>query len=139
MTLKKKSVRESLARSKLDSSLPTFVSCLGYLAYLTPETVRSVFQSIAEMPQGSRLVLAFAPAKNSSESDSENLSASQRAAEHGEPWLTRFEVAGLQEALLESGFSKVSFLALDEAEAQYYVGRQDLPPPRLIRLCEAIV
>jgi methyltransferase (TIGR00027 family) len=139
LDFEKEGVRMGLSRSKLDFSLPTFVSCLGVLAYLTSETVRRVFQSIAGMPPGSRLVLAFAPKKNPSESDPEDPSASQRAAEHGEPWLTRFEVAELQEALLESGFSKVSFLETGEAKAQYYVGRQDLPPPSLIRLCEAVV
>lgn len=140
LDLEREGVSEGLSRSKLDSSLPTFISCLGVLAYLTTETVQHVFRSIAGMPPGSRLVLAFAPIKgNSTQGDSREKSASQRAAKNGEPWLTRFEVAELQKALLESGFSKVSFLAPDEAEAQYYVGRQDLPPPRLIRLCEAIV
>ena len=139
LDLEREGVRDALSRSKLDFSLPTFVSCLGVLAYLTSETVQRVFQSIAGMPIGSRLVLAFAPKKTPSESDPENPSASQRAAEHGEPWLTRFEGEELKKELLESGFSKVSFLAPDEAKAQYYVGRQDLAPPRFIRLCEAIV
>ena len=139
LDLEKEKTREGLARSKLDSSLPTFVSCLGVLAYLTTETVQHVFRSIAGMPPGSRLVLAFAPKNNPSGSDAENISASHRAAEHGEPWFTRFEVAELQGALLESGFSKVAFLETSEAKGQYYAGRQDLPPPRMIRLCEAIV
>jgi methyltransferase (TIGR00027 family) len=139
LDFEREGVRDGLSRSKLDFSLPTFVACLGVLAYLTSETVQRVFQSIAGMPPGSRLALAFAPKKNPSESDPENPSASQRAAEHGEPWLTRFEVAELQEKLLESGFSKVSFLETGEAKTQYYVGRQDLPPPQMIRLCEAIV
>jgi methyltransferase (TIGR00027 family) len=140
LDFEKEGVREGLSHSTLDFSQHAFVSCLGVLAYLTPETVRGLFQSIAEIPTGSRFVFAFAPnEKDSTERDSREMTASQRAAEHGEPWLTRFEVAELQEELLESGFSKVSFLAPDEAKTRYYAGRQDLPPPRLIRLCEAIV
>lgn len=139
LDLEREGVREGLTRSNINFSLPTFVSCLGVLAYLTSETVQRVFQSIAGMPPGSRLVLAFAPKNNPSGSDAEKMSASQRAAEHGEPWLTRFEVEELKENLFESGFSAVSYLAPDEAKAQYYAGRQDLPPPRMFRLCEATV
>jgi methyltransferase (TIGR00027 family) len=137
LDLERERLRKGLSRSKLDFSLPTFVSCLGVLAYLTSDTVRHVFQSIAEIPRGSRLVMAFAPKKGCS--DAEKISASHRAAQHGEPWLTRFEVEELEKELLESGFSAVSFLAPNEAKARYYAGRRDLPPPRMIRLCEATV
>jgi methyltransferase (TIGR00027 family) len=135
LDLEKEGVREGLTRSKLDPSQPTLVSCMGVLAYLTSETVRSVFKSIAGMPRGSRLVVAFAPKKGGS--DAGKMSASRRAAEHGEPWLTRFEVEELKKELLESGFRVVSFLTPSEAKAQYYAGRQDLPPPNMVRLCEA--
>ena len=89
------------------------------------------------MPLGSRLVFAFAG--NIGDSDANKMSASHRAAGHGEPWLTRFEVEELEKELLECGFNKVSFLAPGEARAQYYAGRRDLPPPKMIRLCEATV
>jgi methyltransferase (TIGR00027 family) len=139
LDLERERIRGGLSRSKINFSLPAFFSCLGVLAYLTSGTVRNVFQNIASTPPGSRLVLAFAPKKSLFENDPDKMSASQRAAEHGEPWLTRFEVAELQEELLESGFSKVSFLAPSEAKAQYYAGRQDLPFPRMVHLCEATV
>ena len=139
LDLEREEAKGGLSRSKLDPSLPTFVSCLGVLAYLTSQTVRSVFQGIARMPPGSRLVLAFAPNRNPSEIEVEKLSASQRAAEHGEPWLTRFDVDELKKELVESGFSKVLFLAPSEAKVQYYTGREDLPPPKMTRLCEATV
>jgi len=138
--LEKSTVKEGLSHSRIDLKLPAYVSCLGVLAYLRLETVRSIFQSIAEMPKGSCLVFTFAPNKTDSfEWEDGTKSTTQRAAAHGEPWLTRFEVEGLRKVLTECGFSRISFLEPEEAKVQYYVGRNDLPAPRTVRLCEAVV
>jgi methyltransferase (TIGR00027 family) len=140
LDLEKNTLWEALSHSTIDFSLPTFVSCLGVLAYLKYETVRSIFESIAGMPEGSSLVFAFALNRTETpESGGEQTSTAQRAAAHGEPWLTRFELGGLRKELIDCGFRKVSFLQTSEAAEQYYIGRKDLPAPRKIRLCEAVV
>jgi methyltransferase (TIGR00027 family) len=126
-------VRESLANTSLDFGAPVFVACLGVLAYLRLETVRRVFRSVAAMPTGSVFALAFAPKQT------ESSTAADKAAAHGEPWLTRLDLDDLRAELLESGFRAVSFLRPEEAAAKYYPGRRDLPPPRKTRICRADV
>jgi hypothetical protein len=62
-----------------------------------------------------------------------------RAAELGEPWLTRFTTEDLKTELEAYGFTEVSFLDPREAESKYYRNRTDLPAPRIVRLCKAVV
>ncbi len=133
-------LRDGLSRSTLDLSIPIFFSCVGVLAYLRTETVDSIFKDIAAMPKGSGFVFAFAPLIRGDIAPLRGIeSTAQRAAAHGEPWLTRFEADELAKKLIETGFSKVSFLLPEEATLQYYQSRSDLPAPKAIRLCEALV
>ena len=140
LDLEANGLKEGLSQSTIDFSIPTFISCLGVLAYLRIETVERIFRDIAAMPKGSRFVFAFAPHKPEDADPQKGIaSTAQRAAAHGEPWLTRFEVDELLERLTECGFSKVAFLSPEEAKLQYYQSRKDLPAPKVIRLCEASV
>jgi methyltransferase (TIGR00027 family) len=127
-------MQSSLTRTTLNAALPTFVSCLGVLAYLKPETVSRVFESVARMPRGSVFVFAFAPSQGQAAG-----SAADRAAALGEPWLTRFVVEDLRLELQKIGFSSVSFLTQDEAKERYFKERHDLPAPLHVRLCRAVV
>ena len=131
---------ESLARTSLNLALPTFVACLGVLAYLRPETVSKTFMSIAGMAKGSEFVFAFAPHQaDTRRGTREFVTTAEKAAAHGEPWLTRFEVEDLNLELAKSGFATVSFLDPTEAEERYYKGRRDLPAPGRTRICRAAV
>jgi O-methyltransferase involved in polyketide biosynthesis len=47
------------------------------------------------------------------------------AAARGEPWLTFFEPAELTSRLNELGFTRVTHFTPDEANASYFVGRND--------------
>lgn len=121
----------------LDPSLPAFIACLGVLAYLRPETVECVFRSVVKMPEGSRLLFAFAP--NETQWSSESMSVAARTAAKGEPWLTRFDAGDLKARLMSIGFSAVVFLDPAQAAERYYRNRKDLPSPRKARLCQAVV
>lgn len=136
LDLEKSDLLESLEQTSLDFEKPVFVSCLGVLAYLSMDTVRKVFKSLASTPSASLLVLAFAPKDLKSSEEKGSLSA-ERAAEHGEPWLTYFDIDELKDGLIRSGFSSVSFLTAENAAEIYYRGRTDLPAPRKTRLCTA--
>jgi hypothetical protein len=45
--------------------------------------------------------------------------------ERGEPWMTFLETAALIRKLQEMGFSDIQNLALEEANARYFAGRND--------------
>ncbi len=101
---------------------------------MTEAAVRMVLESAAHCPAGSSIVLAFASRDTGRASE-----AAERAALHGEPWLTYFTTAEVERLLLQSGFSSVEFLLPETAARLYYAGRSDLPAPRKTRLCMATV
>jgi len=136
LDLERGDLHQGLAKTSLDLMKPIFVACLGVLAYLRPETVRTVFQAVAALPRGSRLVMAFAPREKGAEARV-GMSTAESAAAQGEPWHTRFDPTEVRQELLDCGFSSVAFLSTEEAARKYYVGRSDLPPPRKVRLCAA--
>ena len=137
LDLERQELGSAVPAAQSNPLLPTFIACLGVLAYLRPETVKRVFTSAARMPKGSRLVFAFA--SEQVESLQGAPSVATRTAAQGEPWLTRFDVHDLKSELLTVGFRRVSFLDPAEAAEKYYKGRHDLPAPRRTRLCEAVV
>jgi len=129
-----------LAGTSLNLARPTFVACLGVLAYLRPETVLRTFRSAAGMARGSEFVFAFAPRQTDTlRGKRDFVTTAEKAAAHGEPWLTRFDVEDLERELMKSGFASVSFLSPAEAEERYYKGRRDLPAPGRTRICRAVV
>ncbi|HUI70978.1 MAG TPA: class I SAM-dependent methyltransferase [Spirochaetia bacterium] len=131
LDLEEQELESVIANGDVDPVLPTFVACLGVLAYLRPETVRRVFKSVVRMAKGSRFVFAFASSQGS-------VLATKTAA-LGEPWLARFDLDDLKAELIRVGFSKVSFLDPAEATERYYRGRHDLPAPQKTSLCQAVV
>jgi methyltransferase (TIGR00027 family) len=138
LDLEKADLIEELARGGVDLDRPIFVSCLGVLAYLNLEAVQKVFKSVARIPAGSSFVLAFAP-KGLYGTVGGKSEAAERAAEHGEPWLTYFTAEEVEALLKGCGFLEVEFLAPSEAAERYYKRRADLPAPRKTRLCLAKV
>jgi len=136
LDLEKDELSANLA-TVLNPSLPTFIACLGVLAYLRPQTVRRLFESVAKLREGSEFVFAFA--SQQVKSPHRTVSVAARTAALGEPWLTRFEVEDLKAELMRVGFREVSFLDPLEAAEKYYRERHDLPAPRKTRLCKATV
>jgi methyltransferase (TIGR00027 family) len=138
LDLENENLSEVLARTTISLKLPTFMACLGVLAYLQPDTVRGVFQSVARLPRGSRFVFTFASKESAFARPGERSSA-DRAAALGEPWLSYFDMDGIQLVLKECGFNRISFLRPAQAASRYYYGRNDLPLPRKTHLCTAMV
>ena len=122
-------VLDVLLRTSIRRDLPVWMSCLGVLAYLRRETAFGIFRAVSAMPRGSGIVFAFA-------GDSPSPVAN-RAADLGEPWLTRFSVEELKNGLRDSGLTDAEFLSPEESKERYYAIRTDLPAPRAVRLCAA--
>ena len=137
LDLERQELTSAIAATGMSLSIPTFVACLGVLAYLRPETVHRIFASVARLYMGSSFVFAFA--SDHAEASQAAPSIATRTASLGEPWLTRFGKGELEAELTGVGFRRVSFLEPAEAAQKYYKGRGDLPAPRKTRLCEATV
>ena len=131
------SLENGLRRGGVDFAAPTFFSWLGVTMYLTRDAVEAVFRTIAAFPRLSEVVFTFASRRDEPQQAS---ALAERAAELGEPWLSYFEPAELEELLMRLGFSRVSFLTPDEAATRYFNGRSDaLPAPRRISIGSATV
>jgi methyltransferase (TIGR00027 family) len=126
---------ETLVSAGFDASAPSFISCLGVLPYLDPATVERVFRLAAALPPSSEMVATFArPAIPGFDHLAEG------AAKLGEPWRTRFEPGDLKRRLSALGFSSVSFLLPEEAQARYFRDRRDgLRATRRINTIIAVV
>lgn len=119
---------EGLALAGFDSSKPAFFSWLGVTMYLTEAAIDAVLTFVGALPPGSGMVLTFAQPEMPRMDGRPSLA--DRAAEVGEPWITRFTVEAMARKLNGAGFTEVGFLEPEEAAARYFRDRADgLPPP----------
>ena len=82
----------ALEEQGLDRSATCFFSCLGVSQYLRNEAVDRIFQFVASFPHESAIVCSFIQpdAILTAEDLAEAQVSAANAAEHGEPWMTRF-------------------------------------------------
>jgi methyltransferase (TIGR00027 family) len=78
-----------LARAGFDPQLPTFVSCLGVLMYLTQQAAYSVFDFVHTLTPASEIVATFHSVRRDAPTTDSPLGQSAGAA--GEPWLSHFD------------------------------------------------
>ncbi len=100
--------------------------------YLREDAIDAVLRSVAEFPSGSEIVLTFASA-----SDTPRLVA-ERAAQAGEPWLSFFEPAPMQEKLRGAGFTSVELLTPAAAASRYFQAPSSLPTPQRTTIVAAV-
>ena len=100
------SLRDGMLRSRFNASAPAFISWLGVMVYLTQSAIDAVFAFVASLPPSSEIVFTFTPPPEVGAADG----LASRAAEVGEPWLTRVEPESLERQLRNHGFGTVQFL-----------------------------
>jgi methyltransferase (TIGR00027 family) len=106
---------------------PTFCSCLGVTQYLTSDAIDATLRFILSLPPSSEIVLSFVlPQESLSGSEAEMIAiATRRAADVGEPWLSRLHPDQLSSKLRALGFSRIAHLTPDEARERYFRDRSD--------------
>jgi methyltransferase (TIGR00027 family) len=134
---------DGLAAAGFDASRATYVSWLGVTAYLSLTAIDATLKVVAALPLGSSVTLSFVlPDEDLTGLDLENVrSVARRAAEAGEPYLSRFRPEELRAHLSHDlGFSTVFHLTPAEATARYLSGRRDgLTAPRWMQVMTATV
>jgi methyltransferase (TIGR00027 family) len=131
------SLVEGLRGHGLDPAVPTFFSWLGVMMYLQREAIDAVLALVATFPAGSELVFTFS--QPDAPGGPPNLVAA-RAAQHGEPWQTRFDPESLTHVLHQAGFSTVTLLTPEDVNARYLRGRSDgLPEATRTSIGSAII
>lgn len=123
----RESLADGLARAGFRRDRPAFFSWLGVAIYLSEDAVMQTLRTIASGAPGSEVAFDFTlPAATLSRSAQRRRArAAAEVAKLGEPWITFFTPGALTARVREAGFSSVSVLGPDEANARYFNARSD--------------
>jgi methyltransferase (TIGR00027 family) len=135
----RESLRDGLLRNKVALDRRTFFSWLGVTMYLTQDAIDSVLQLAASCPAGSEITLTYAQPLEPGGSDALSMLA-RMTASLGEPWLSFFTPAAVEEKLRKAGFSTVEFLTPEAAAIHYFTSTTgSLPVPRQTNIVSAVI
>jgi methyltransferase (TIGR00027 family) len=138
-------VAEALRRAPFDPEAPSFFSWLGVTAYLTREANLRTLQSIASCgAPGSELVFDYGDqqAYDNPPNDERWVRIRDRLARVGEPWISGFHPAQLDDDLRAVGLELVENLSPAELHRRYCAASPDelTPSPNhyLARACVTV-
>jgi methyltransferase (TIGR00027 family) len=136
------SILEALRATDFAFDALTLCLWMGVTQYLTRDALDATFRFVLSLRPSSEVVFSFIlPQEAVSGVEAEALAiAAQRAAEVGEPWLTRIRGDELAVRLRSMGFSQTIHLTPEQARERYFGNRQDgLRERRGEQLMRAIV
>jgi methyltransferase (TIGR00027 family) len=138
----KASIPEALRATDFEFGARTLCSWMGVTQYLTRDALGTTFRFVLSLPRSSEVVFSFIiPQEEVSGIEAEAIAiAAQRAAEVGEPFLTRMRGDELAVWLRSMGFSQTIHLTPEQARERYFGDRRDgLKERRGEQLMRAIV
>lgn len=121
-------IGDKLAHAPLDADKPIFVSWLGVTQYLTRDAVGATLAAVGSWGAGSEIVLTYITDDWTSldVDEKDAMAGSQaRAADWGEPWLSKFSTDAIADLLAAAGFSRIEPLTIDNARERYFHNRDD--------------
>ena len=127
LNCEQQTLAEGLRAGGHRSELPTFVSWLGVIVYLTEAAVFETLRYVASLAPGSEIVFEYYLSESLlSEENRRRLAVVKAAAAaRGEPWLSQFEPTDLVARVKALGFTHIWDLGPEEANARYFAGRMD--------------
>lgn len=116
------SLRDGLIRHGVSMNVPTFFSWLGVTMYLQEEAIDAVLRTVAGFPGQSEIVLTFTQPPDLLSGTESNFHSLLAKAVHksGEPFVSYFTCAAIEEKLRNVGFKKIAFLSDEEADQRYF-------------------
>jgi len=134
----RESLGGGLTRAGFNVNAPAFFQWLGVVPYLTKDAVSSTLKFMSELPQASVVFDYAEPFQNYPvERRAFIMATAERAAAHGEPFLSFFEPAELHELLRCAGFNEIEDLGASEMAERFYgvLGRGMVlgPGPHIVR------
>jgi methyltransferase (TIGR00027 family) len=127
------SLHDGLLKNGVSPTEPSFFSWLGVTMYLKEDAIDAVLRTIAQFPPESEIAFTFIQPPDSLSRLERNFhfSLSEIASRAGEPFVSYFTPAAIEEKLRQAGFKTVAFLSNEEAEKRYFHQRpNDLHIPR---------
>jgi O-methyltransferase involved in polyketide biosynthesis len=100
---------------------PAFFQWLGVVPYLTKHSISSTLNFISRVPQAAVVFDYAEPFRNfPAERRAGIMATAESAAARGEPWLSFFDPAEMQQLLRGEGFKTIEDLGLPEIAERYY-------------------
>jgi methyltransferase (TIGR00027 family) len=126
--LEERQLGNRLHESGFDFAVPSFVSMLGVVQYLTREAVDSLFELASTLPAGSETVFSFAVSEEELKDGDREAGYRSAAftASIGEPWQTRLRPRDLVVQLERLGFRRIFHLTPELAQRRYFSNRRDV-------------
>lgn len=121
-------LREGLEAAGFDFTASAVFSWIGVTMYLTFDAIRATLATVAACPAGTRIVLTY----NRPRSALQGLGLATEttlatiATEMGEPFVSLFEPAAIEQLVLELGFDEIMHFGPEEAIRAYFAGRSDV-------------
>jgi methyltransferase (TIGR00027 family) len=133
-----------LTHAGFDFTLPTFVSWLGVIPYLTLAAFRATIDLVAALPASSGITFDYALSDEELSPARQRLrkSLAARVAAAGEPFILFFRSEQMENELQSAGFQRIEQLDSEELNARYFLNRTDglrLPEEGLGKLATAWV
>jgi methyltransferase (TIGR00027 family) len=121
-------LRDGLVAAGFDFGAPAIFSWIGVTMYLTRDAIISTLETILAAAPKSRIVLTYnRPVSALQSGESSTASTLRRITqEMGEPFISLFEPAEIEQLLLEVGFGDIVHFGPDEAVRTYFQGRSDV-------------
>jgi methyltransferase (TIGR00027 family) len=122
------SLIDRLAHADINTAHPIFVSWLGVTQYLVPDAVSNVLRALASWPGGCGLLMTYMLADWSNfepEAIARFDRMRDRAASHGEPWLSGYSESSMAASLRSAGFAIQKSFAVPDIQSQYFASRTD--------------
>jgi methyltransferase (TIGR00027 family) len=113
---------EDLIAAGFDPGVPTFVTWLGVVPYLTEKSIWSTLGYFGSLPGGAEVVFDYSNPPQATESDQRAERRSVRNSELGDAWLSYFDTSSLHERLRSIGFDQLDDLGPGEIARQYLPG-----------------
>jgi methyltransferase (TIGR00027 family) len=124
----RQTLRMGLADAGFDFAAPAVFSWIGVTMYLTLGAIRSTLELVRSCPSGTRIVLTYnLPLAALQGMGHATESAMQRiVGELGEPMVSLFTPAEIEQLLRDLGFTTVEHVGPEEALQRYFPGRTDV-------------
>jgi methyltransferase (TIGR00027 family) len=121
-------LHEGLEAVDFDFAAPAVFSWIGVTMYLTPGTIQDTLTGVASCPPGTRIALTYNLPRASLAGLAllTSKAVGRITEEMGEPVISRFTPAEIEQLLRESGFADVAHIGPDEARDMYFADRPDV-------------
>jgi methyltransferase (TIGR00027 family) len=121
-------LRDGLVAADFDFGAPAIFSWIGVTMYLTKDAIMSTLETVHAAAPKSRIILTYNRPVSALRSGDAGTARTLRqiTQEMGEPFISLFEPAEIEQLLIKMGFVDVVHFGPNEAVRTYFQGRSDI-------------